>query len=699
MATISKIRKHSGWVIGAIGAAMLAFLISDVFTSGRLNFLTHGPKGMGSVYGEEVDVRDYQTRFDNTLKQQRANMPPEQSLSPLQEAQINDQVWNDYIDELIMQKEWNNLGIDVTGDELVDMIVYHPHKIALRLLAEPSTGKYDRDRWYQIIKSIDKQPQVAQDQWKNIEDILTKQRCKEKYDNLVKNAMYVTDLEAKDNFIGQNKMYTAEYIPLFTSAINDKDIEVTDKDIQDYINKHKDEYKQEEARSIEYVSFDIAPSVADSNAAKKWIDEQTIALKVSKNDSNFAFSRRGTYSAKWMHHGDFPATLEDEIFSSDSGKIIGPTYENGNYKLMKVSKIKNDSVVYYKASHILITPTGPTEADSVEAENKVRDIYNQIKKGADFAKIATEKSQDPGSGAKGGDLGWAPAQKYVPQFANALKKEKMGDMVIVRTHFGAHLIKLTAAPSSRAVKVLELNKPILAGNETYNAAYAAAGSFRAKIQKPEDFDPQVTKAGLTKRLAKDIKHNDKIIPGIENPRELTRWIYENEIGSVSSPISLNNKIVVAYLGKIKNEGLKSVEDARDEVTPIVRNEKKKDKLMEKVKEALDKNTTMEAVAKAIGSNVNTAEGISFLNTAVPNLANEPALIGYICGSKPNKISGPIRGQGAVFVINVKSVNSINVPATFPERAQLTNADQMHSMEVNNALHTAADVKDYRYLYF
>ncbi len=699
MATISKIRKHSGWVIGAIGIAMLGFLISDVFTSGRLSFLSHGPKGMGAVYGEEIDAKEFQNRYENTLRQQRANMPPEQSLSPMQESQINDQVWTDYINELIMEKEWNKLGIDVTGEEIVDMVVYHPHKIALQLLSDRSTGKYDRDQFYKIIKNIDQQPEKLQEEWRNVETILTKERCKEKYENLVKNALYVTDLEAKDNFIGQNKIFNAEYVPLFLSAVNDKDIEVSDKEIEDYINKHKDQYKQEEARSIEYVSFDILPSKADSDVAKKWIDEQAVALSASKNDSNFAFSRRGTYSPKWMHHGDFPADLEDQIFTSDSNKIIGPTYENGNYKLLKISKVKNDSVVYFKASHILINPTGPKEEDSMEADKKVREIYDQIKKGADFAKIATEKSQDPGSSVKGGDLGWASPDKYVPQFGNALKKLKMGEMVIVRTHFGTHLIKLTAAPSARAVKVVEINKQIQAGNETYNAAYTAATSFRSKIQKPEDFDPLVTKSGLTKRLAKDVKHNDKIIPGLDNPRELTRWMFESEKGSISSPIALNNKIVVAYLGKVKLEGLRSVEDAKDELMPIVRNEKKRDKLMEKMKEACEKNTTLEAIAKAIGSNVNAAENVSFLNTAIPNIANEPALIGYICGTKINKISAPIKGNSAVYVVNVKSINNINIPATFPERIQLTRQEQMRVAEVNNALHTSADVKDYRYLYF
>ena len=87
----------------------------------------------------------------------------------------------------------------------------------------------------------------------------------------------------------------------------------------------------------------------------------------------------------------------------------------------------------YKARHILVKD---------EAEAKA--IIAQIKKGGSFEKIAAQKSEDPGSKEKGGDLDWAPGGRYVPTFSAALKSLKKGQMTDapVQTQFGWHVIRV-----------------------------------------------------------------------------------------------------------------------------------------------------------------------------------------------------------------------------------------------------------------
>ena len=470
MATISKIRKHSGWVIGSIGIAMLGFLVSDVFTSGKFGFMSHGPKGIAIVAGEDLEPKEFQTKYESVLNSRRAQMEQSgQTMSTIQEAQLNDQVWTEYVTEIINQKEYEKLGINVSGDEILDMVVVHPHKMALQILADPKTGEYNKDKWFGFIKNLDKQSPENKKQWLDLEDAFTKERCKEKYGNLVKNAMYVTDLEAKDNFIGQNKVATVDYVALFTNTIADKDVEVTDKDIEEYINKHKDRFKQEEARSIQYVAFEITPTKSDSDETKTWIDDQVKALRASVNDSAVALRSKGAFSPRWQHRGEFPLAIEEEIFSADTGHIIGPLYENGTYKVYKVSKVHDDSLVSYRGSHILLKTIGNKEEDSAATDKKIKDLLAQIKKGADFAKIATEQSQDQGSALKGGDLGWKSTRDikdYDPRFGAALKRGKLGDLIVVRSVYGTHLIKITANPNRKAVKVAEVERKIQASDKT-----------------------------------------------------------------------------------------------------------------------------------------------------------------------------------------------------------------------------------------
>ena len=87
----------------------------------------------------------------------------------------------------------------------------------------------------------------------------------------------------------------------------------------------------------------------------------------------------------------------------------------------------------YRARHIL-----------VENEDEAKAIIASLKKGAKFEEIAKKSSKDPGSGANGGDLDWANADSYVPEFSAAMKKLEKGQMteVPVKTQFGWHVIRL-----------------------------------------------------------------------------------------------------------------------------------------------------------------------------------------------------------------------------------------------------------------
>ncbi len=95
----------------------------------------------------------------------------------------------------------------------------------------------------------------------------------------------------------------------------------------------------------------------------------------------------------------------------------------------------------YKARHVL-----------VDTEDEAKTIIANLKRGDSFEKIAKEKSKDTGSKENGGDLEWAPAGRYVPEFGNALKALQKGQItdVPVKTQFGFHVIRLD---DSRPLKV------------------------------------------------------------------------------------------------------------------------------------------------------------------------------------------------------------------------------------------------------
>lgn len=126
----------------------------------------------------------------------------------------------------------------------------------------------------------------------------------------------------------------------------------------------------------------------------------------------------------------------------------------------------------YKARHIL-----------VEKEDEAKDIIAQIKKGGSFEKLASEKSKDPGSKVKGGELDWAVPTNYVKPFGDALTRLKKGQMTDtpVQSNFGWHVIRLD---DERALKVPTYDevKPNLQQNLQRQAQEKALNDLRAKAK-------------------------------------------------------------------------------------------------------------------------------------------------------------------------------------------------------------------------
>lgn len=105
----------------------------------------------------------------------------------------------------------------------------------------------------------------------------------------------------------------------------------------------------------------------------------------------------------------------------------------------------------YKARHIL-----------VETEDQAKKIIADLKKGAKFEEIAKKQSKDPGSGANGGDLDWATAASYVPEFAEAMVKLKKGELTQapVKSQFGWHVIRVDDIREAQLPKLEEVKPQI-----------------------------------------------------------------------------------------------------------------------------------------------------------------------------------------------------------------------------------------------
>jgi len=368
-------------------------------------------------------------------------------------------------------------------------------------------------------------------------------------------------------------------------------------------------------------------------------------------------------------------------------------YIEGDF--MKISKLVAERSVpdSVKARHILVKIENN---DTLRARTLVDSIKTAIKKGAKFSDLATKFSADPGSAAKGGDLGWFRPGVMVKEFNDFCFQGKKGDMNIVETQFGFHLIEIMdQGKPSRQIQVGTLDRKVEPSQKTFDAAFNKANQFAANNTTGEAFDSSVIKMGLNKRIADNIKENDRNIAGLDQPRELIKWAYSAKKGDVSKVYTLGDKFVMAHLVDIKEKGILPLESVKDQVTIEAKKDVKAKMLIEKINATGVK--TVDAVAQKLNTTASDADNILFQNAYIQNIGGESALVGHIFAMKAGQTSPPVKGESGVIMFSVKSFteppsvkdNSATIKAMMDQRRSRS------EYETFSALKEKANVEDNR----
>jgi peptidyl-prolyl cis-trans isomerase D len=447
------------------------------------------------------------------------------------------------------------------------------------------------------------------------------------------------------------------------SEISDSAVKVTDEDINDYVSKNKDLFKQEAGRNISYVAFSQLPSNEDSAKTKEMLDFIKPSFVTDSNAKSFVARNSSTIDFKdeYIPKSKLSPVIADTVSKLNIGSVYGPYVDNGNYVLAKLLSSKQipDSA---KARHILINvndiQTGqPIRPDS-SAKKLADSIYNAILKGADFTQLALIYSADQGSKIKGGDLGTFAYGAMVPEFNEFCFTKTAGSKGVVKTQFGYHVIDLISQKDPKpAYKIAFIAKDIVASDATINKASLEA--IKASAEK--------TKTGLEKYIAKNglsltavpglIKENDYSVGVLQDARSLIRWVFEAKKGDVSEPFSIGDQFVVAVVDKINEKGVQDAATARSGCEVIIRNKKKADI----IKKKLGSNPTLESASAAYGKSIQNAGSDSTLtyNAQIINgVGMEAKVIGASFNkSYQNKVSPCIEGNSGVYLIKVNSIQN------------------------------------------
>jgi len=722
MAVIGKIRQRSGLLIVLIGTSIVGFLLMDALNS-QGSLLKGGRKDtLGKVNGDKITYNDFTKKYEENIKITEDQMRG-QPMGDQQRNSIRTQTWNEMVSNIIFDKIYHNLGINVTPEEMNELATgenVSPAIAQVPAFRDEKTGRFDPNRVRMYLSSLDRdqegqEPGTNRKNWLRFETAMKQGQFQQKYNDLITKGFYVPGWMGEMTYNDQNRLVDFKYVQLPYSEVNDADVKVTDDDLRKYMDDHAAKYKQdEESRKIEYVTFDIAASSIDSAKTVAYLEQKRAdftANKTASDDSVYVKLYSETPFDDVYYEKDkvsAPDAIKDSLFTVKVGTVVGPYVDalsaenrgSGAYKLAKVSdrKLISDSV------HVRDIVFSFAGVQSQEAANvifkQIDSVYKAIDSlHGDFKQFAMSFSADPAAKVNGGDLGWIKQGEKDKAYNDLIfyhaQKGKLYKLP-VQNENAIHIIQVVEdRPSKPAVLVSYLTKEIAPSPETEKLIYGTATSFASDNQGEAKF--KAAGAKMQMKTVNALRKDAFDIDGLGTARDLIKWVFNAKKGDVSPVYTVEKKHVVALLDLVRPKGLPEIDALRDALKAEVVKNKKFELLSKKVADANANN--IDALATKLNKMVATAEKASFGRPAV-NGAFEPKVVATALTSAVGKVSQPVEGNSGVFVVQTVAVQEPVKTTdysmyTFSLKQQLQNKSR-YAQDVEKKL---AKIDDNRFDFF
>lgn len=688
---IQKIRNNMSWLlIPLVGLALLSFILMDAQFS-----LGGGANEVGAINGESISYETFNDKLRSAYRGQSTGHD-----------QVN-QVWSYFLDTEVVCKEARAMGLGVSDAEMEELL-YGVNKspIIIQAFSSPQTGQLDQQALeaYRSGTNLDG-TEMATDQlkwWSYVQELVANEKLKEKYVNIATKGMYVPTWEAE--LLAQRNAESVDfaYVKIPYLNIDDSKVNVTDADYKRYIKENQTKLEApEEQRRVAFVTVDIAPTAQDSLDIKNEVAEIGTRMAAAEDDAQFAQSYAGEYTDAYVEYSTLNSAIQEEVENAALGTVVGPYFDGTQYRVAKVldKKVIADSV---RARHILLRAN--TQEEALAATQTLETYKSQVENNEmSFDSLAILYSAD-GSASSGGDLGMVGRRTgFVAPFENAiLYNLEEGEMEIVYTQFGVHLIQVTDKKyisNDEMVKVSYVGRNIIPSSETLDNAEAIAINF-TDAADIDEMRTMASEQNLVVRTSNAFKSFDNFLSNLGtggDARNIIRWAFGNDRtvgtdvqpGDVASRLyTFNNpvtnatdKFVVVALESVVGKGVPSVAEAKVSSELNVINMLKGELMQSEIT-----GTNLADIAREYGVAVDTASNVSFSAGLINGLGSEPKVIAKAFNATPGQVSDVIVGKSGVFVIQPLSApRTGQADASSVKRSSVTQlAGQVSTRLVNDA---------------
>ena len=713
MAALGKIRSKGVFLICIVGFALFAFIAEELVRSCE-STQNESRQRVGEVNGDKISVQEFQKLVDeytNVIKmtQGRDNLTDEEL------NQIKDVVWNTFVQNEIIGKEAEKLGLKVTDQELQNVLNQGTNPMLLQTpFVNQQTGRFDANLLRKFLAEYKQaktsNPQMAEqyqslyDFWSFVEKNMRQQLLVQKYQTLLAGCMLSNPISAKAAYNEENQESDIQLASFAYSSINDNKVTVSDADLKAKYDELKPRFKQyEETRNIKYVDVQVLPSASDRAALNKEVENIKNSLTEAADPTEVVRKSGSlvTYLGIPQTKAAFPSDIAAKLDSMAVGTVSSPV-ENKQDQTINIVKLISKTELPDSVEFRAIQVTGSTPE---EAAKRADSIYVALNGGAEFEVIAKKYGQ---TGAKN----WMTSAQYqsapsmdsdTKSYIDALNTMAVNELKNIKLSQGNIVLQLTdrkaLVPKYVAAVV---KKPIEFTKNTYSAAYNKFSQFVSENQSLEQMQKSAAKYGYNVQDLNDVRNADHYVANIRGTRDALKWIFEAKENEVSQLYECGNNdhLLVIVMTKVNEKGYRGLDDenVKNYIKQEVIRDKKAEMLIAKAKGV--KNI---GGAKAKGATVSTVNQVTFAAPVFVQSTgmSEPALSGAVAATAKGKFSAhAVKGYAGVYLFQVN--NRRMRPVKFNEKEYEERLSQKYLQYASNfmqELYIKANVKDNRYLFF
>lgn len=715
MAILGQIRKRNGLLIGFVAVALLLFLLGGIDWS-RIG--KKDPNVLGKVNKEAISRKEYYSQLSLLSSQYQGQYP---------ENLLEGQVWNSLIEQKLIEQKFNASGLILTDKMIWNMAKSSPlfNNPQFKDKSGNINTKLIQEEFQKMEESQNASPQYREyfQTMMTLKKNFGYQAMGKQYLGTYGSGMLTNNKEIELLAQNQSNIADIEYVKIDYNAYQKSNpVKVTDEDLKAYIEKHKSLFKIDENRTLDFVYFSAKPTPSDENntlhslnalLSQSIIEGDTIqAFGSVKNDSlyiselNTAQIADKPFISQYRSEKQLPQNIQNWVKNASIGQISNAYKDNGYYVLSKLIAKKNtDSVT---AKNILISYTGAQQIQPKTARNK-----DQAKKQADelaaklnanpsdFAKLASQYSDDPTASSNNGEMKLTTAQDFPAPYKKLqhfLETSPTNKAEVIETPQGYLVLMISQRkPDEIVYKLADLAKEIKPSEETIETARKQSTNFIQSIQgkSSREFIDFAKKSNYKPQQQRGIVRFGSMLNGLHTDKDsdIIAWAFDSKrkLGDTEVFTTGDQSYIVARVSSLFSKGLADPSLVRDEIETEVRNEKLGKIIAEKVNSG---NKSLDNLATEFKTTKSNAS-ISFDNPSV-NGEFEPKVGGAAFGLKQGVTSKAIEGKSGVYVIVTKSITKGQVGDKKQLKTSLMSqyAQQMPSLLLRSLVQES-DITDYR----